>query len=78
MFAVVAGLAALAEPCVLEKGYKPPAKQADDEVVSLLGELSPGKPSSRKPNPLRRKLSRRKLQHPSRKLPRLPPASCRR
>lgn len=45
MFAVVAGLAALAEPCVLEKGYKPPAKQADDEVVSLLGELSPGKPA---------------------------------
>ena len=40
MFAVVAGLAALAEPCVLEKGYKPPTKQAGDEVVSLLGELS--------------------------------------
>ena len=42
-FAVVACLAALAEPCVLEKGYKPPAKQADDEVVSLLGELSSDK-----------------------------------
>ena len=40
MFTVVVGLVALAEPCVLEKGYKPPAKQADDEVVSLLGELS--------------------------------------
>ena len=40
MLAVAVGLAALAEPCVLEKGYKPPAKQADDGVVSLLGELS--------------------------------------
>ena len=40
MFAVVAGLAALAEPCVLEKGYKPSDKQADDEIVSLFGELS--------------------------------------
>ncbi len=40
LLAVAVGLAALAEPCVLEKGYKPPAKQADDGVVSLLGELS--------------------------------------
>ena len=39
-FIILAGLAALAEPCVLEKGYKPPTKQAGDEVVSLLGELS--------------------------------------
>ena len=40
LLAVAVGMAALAEPSVLEKGYKPPAKQADDEVVSLLGELS--------------------------------------
>ena len=40
IFIILAGLAALAEPCVLEKGYKPPTKQAGDEVVSLLGELS--------------------------------------
>ena len=40
LLAVAVGLAALAEPSVLEKGYKPPAKQADDGVVSLLGELS--------------------------------------
>lgn len=40
MFAAVAWLAAIAEPCVLEKGYKSPAKQSVDEVVSLLGELS--------------------------------------
>ena len=40
MFTVVVGFAVLAEPCVLEKGYKPPAKQAVGEVVSLLGELS--------------------------------------
>ncbi len=40
MLAVAVGLAALAEPCVLEKGYKPPAKQAGGEIVSLFGELS--------------------------------------
>ena len=40
MFTVAAWLAAMAEPCVLEKGYKPPAKQSVAEVVSLLGELS--------------------------------------
>ena len=37
MFAVSAWLATMAEPCVLEKGYKPQAKQSVDEVVSLLG-----------------------------------------
>ena len=45
IFTVAVGLVTLAEPSVLEKGYKPPAKQSDDEVVSLLGELSPGKPA---------------------------------
>ena len=40
MLAVAVGLAALAEPSVLEKGYKPPAKQAGGEIVSLFGELS--------------------------------------
>jgi lipopolysaccharide export system protein LptA len=40
MFAAVSWLVALAEPCVLEKGYKPQAKQSVDEVASLLGELS--------------------------------------
>ena len=40
IFTVAVGLVTLAEPSVLEKGYKPPAKQSDDEVVSLLGELS--------------------------------------
>lgn len=40
MHAVAVGLAALAEPSVLEKGYKPPAKQAGGEIVSLFGELS--------------------------------------
>ena len=45
MFAAVAWLAAIAEPCVLEKGYKPPAKQSVDEVVSLLGELSVDTPA---------------------------------
>ena len=40
MFAVSAWLATMAEPCVLEKGYKPLAKQSVDEVASLLGELS--------------------------------------
>ena len=44
MFTVAAWLAAMAEPCVLEKGYKPPAKQSVAEVVSLLGELSLEKP----------------------------------
>ena len=45
-FVVVAGLAALAEPCVLEKGYKSPAKQSVDEVTSLLGELMTDKAES--------------------------------
>jgi len=45
-FVVVAGLAALAEPCVLEKGYKPPAKQSDAEITSLLGELMTDKAES--------------------------------
>ena len=40
MFTVAAWLAAMAEPCVLEKGYKPPVKQSVDEVTSLLGELA--------------------------------------
>ena len=40
MLAVAVGLAALAEPSVLEKGYKPPDKQAGEETVSLFGELS--------------------------------------
>ena len=40
MFAAVSWLATIAEPCVLEKGYKPQAKQSVDEVASLLGELS--------------------------------------
>ena len=40
LLAVAAGLVALAEPCVLEKGYKPQAKQSVDEVVSLLDELA--------------------------------------
>lgn len=40
MLVVAVGLAALAEPSVLEKGYKPPAKQAGGEIVSLFGELS--------------------------------------
>ena len=40
MLAVAVGLAALAEPSVLEKGYKPPAKQAGGEIVSLFGERS--------------------------------------
>ena len=53
MFAVAAGLVALAEPCVLEKGYKPPAKQSDDEVTSLLGELmtdTPAEPQAAEPS----------------------------
>jgi len=40
MSAIAAGLVAVAEPCVLEKGYKPPANQSGGETVSLLGELS--------------------------------------
>lgn len=40
IFTVAVGLVTLAEPCVLEKGYKPLAKQSVDEVASLLGELS--------------------------------------
>lgn len=45
MIAAVAGLVVMAEPCVLEKGYKPPAKQSDDEVTSLLGELMTDTPA---------------------------------
>jgi len=44
-FTVAVGLVALAEPCVLEKGYKPPAKQSADEVTSLLGELMTDTPA---------------------------------
>ena len=54
MFAVATGLVALAEPCVLEKGYKPLAKQSVDEVASLLGELSletPAEPQAATPAP---------------------------
>ena len=54
MFAVAAWLAALAEPCVLEKGYKPLSKQSVDEVASLLGELSleaPAEPQAATPAP---------------------------
>ena len=54
MFAVAAWLAAIAEPCVLEKGYKPLAKQSVDEVASLLGELSletPAEPQAVTPAP---------------------------
>ena len=54
MFAVATGLVALAEPCVLEKGYKPFAKQSVDEVASLLGELSletPAEPQAVTPAP---------------------------
>ena len=46
IFTVAAGLVALAEPSVLEKGYKPPAKQSDAEVTSLLGELMTDKAES--------------------------------
>ena len=45
IFTVAAGLVALAEPSVLEKGYKPPAKQSDAEVTSLLGELMTDTPA---------------------------------
>ena len=45
MIAAVAGLVVMAEPCVLEKGYKPPAKQSVDEVTSLLGELMTDTPA---------------------------------
>ena len=54
MFAVATWLVALAEPCVLEKGYKPFAKQSVDEVASLLGELSletPAEPQAVTPAP---------------------------
>ena len=51
-FVVVAGLAALAEPCVLEKGYKPPAKQSVDEVTSLLGELMTDKAAEPQAEPV--------------------------
>ena len=52
MFAVATGLVALAEPCVLEKGYKPLAKQSVDEVVSLLGELSLDTPAEQPAEPV--------------------------
>ena len=52
LFAVAAGLVALAEPCVLEKGYKPQAKQSVDEVVSLLGELSLDTPAEQPAEPV--------------------------
>ena len=53
IFTVAAGLVALAEPSVLEKGYKPPAKQSDAEVTSLLGELmtdTPAEPHAAEPS----------------------------
>ena len=53
IFTVAVGLVTLAEPSVLEKGYKPPAKQSDDEVVSLLGELitdTPAEPQAAEPS----------------------------
>jgi len=53
IFTVIAGLVALAEPCVLEKGYKSPAKQSVDEVTSLLGELmtdTPAEPHAAEPS----------------------------
>ena len=43
----------MAEPSVLEKGYKPPAKQSDAEVTSLLGELmtdTPAEPQAAEPS----------------------------
>ena len=52
LLAVAAGLVALAEPCVLEKGYKPQAKQSVDEVVSLLGELSLDTPAEQPAEPV--------------------------
>ena len=52
LIAVAAGLVALAEPCVLEKGYKPQAKQSVDEVVSLLGELSLDTPAEQPAEPV--------------------------
>ncbi len=36
---IVAGLAAVAEPCVLEKGFKPAEKPSDGEVLPLSGEV---------------------------------------
>ena len=50
MIAAVAGLVVMAEPCVLEKGYKPPAKQSVDEVTSLLGELMTDTPAEQRHN----------------------------
>ena len=52
LLAVAAGLVALAEPCVLEKGYKPQAKQSVNEVVSLLGELSLDTPAEQPAEPV--------------------------
>jgi len=52
LIAVAAGLVALAEPCVLEKGYKPQAKQSVDDVVSLLGELSLDTPAEQPAEPV--------------------------
>ena len=52
MFAVSAWLATMAEPCVLEKGYKPLAKQSVDEVASLLGELSLETPVEQQAEPV--------------------------
>ena len=48
MFTVVAGFAVLAEPCVLEKGYKPPAKQEDAPTVTNV-ESQVEKPLPKKP-----------------------------
>lgn len=53
IFTVAVGLVTLAEPSVLEKGYKPPAKQSDAEVTSLLGELmtdTPAEPQAAEPS----------------------------
>lgn len=52
IFTVAVGLVTLAEPCVLEKGYKPQAKQSVDEVVSLLGELSLETPVEQQAEPV--------------------------
>ena len=52
IFTVAVGLVTLAEPCVLEKGYKPQAKQSVDEVVSLLGELSLDTPAEQPAEPV--------------------------
>ncbi len=52
IFTVAVGLVTLAEPCVLEKDYKPQAKQSVDEVVSLLGELSLDTPAEQPAEPV--------------------------